>query len=74
MICRSDVSSRLPSLQLRVTRGALVCLLRSHSLAANQDCAAALAFIASPRAPFLRRLRLYRRQILLPPAGTPRVA
>jgi hypothetical protein len=66
--------SRFPVLRLRLTRGALVCLLRPHARATNQDCAAALAVIASPHAPFLRRLRLYRRPDVPPPGGAPRAA
>ena len=74
MRCRSEIPSRLPSLRFRLTRSGLICLLRHSGLRAHQDRAAALALIASPRAPFLRRLRLYRRQHLLPPTGAPRAA
>ena len=72
--CRSNGFRPLPILRLRLTRGGLVCLLRHSGLRAHQDRAAALALIASPRAPFLRRLRLYRRQPLLPPTGAPSAA
>ncbi|HEY8743391.1 MAG TPA: hypothetical protein VIU62_09845 [Chloroflexota bacterium] len=74
MICRSEITSRLPTVRLRALRGQLICLLRPPTAAADNDRACALAFIASPRAPFLRRLRLYRRQILLPPGDAPRAA
>jgi hypothetical protein len=71
---RSERPQRLPVLRLRVMHGQLTCLLRFHAPARRPDNAGALAFIACPRAPFLRRLRLYQRQQSLPSGDAPRAA
>lgn len=64
----------LPALRLRARRGQVVCLLRPQASAMRSDSACLLAITASYRTPFLRCLRLYRRQDVLPPTGTPRAA
>ena len=73
-ISRSERTLRLPTVRLRALRGTFVCLLRPQAAATRSDGVRLLAFVVSRRAPFLRRLRLYRRQYLLPPAGTPKAA
>lgn len=71
---RSEGTRRLPVLRLRVMHGQLTCLLRFQTSAPRPDQAGALAFIAGPRAPFLRRLRLCQRQQPLPSGDAPRAA
>lgn len=73
-ISRSERMLRLPTVRLRALRGTFVCLLRPQAAATKSDSVRLLAFVVSRRAPFLRRLRLYRRQHFLPPAGTPKAA
>lgn len=69
---RSERIYRLPVLRLRVMRGQLTCLVRLRGPETHRDGTGVMAFVACPRAPFLRRLRLYRRPS--PPGDAPRAA
>jgi hypothetical protein len=66
----------LPQITLRAARGQLVCLVHGRSNPCNQEDTRVLAFVASLRAPFLRRLTLYRFATPAPTGtdGTPRAA
>ena len=74
MIFRTKGIHRLPALRLRVMHGAVTCLVRFQGPASRPGRAGVLAVIASRRAPFLRRWRLYPRPIQPPPSDAPRVA
>jgi hypothetical protein len=74
MICRSERRRQLPTLRLRAGGGQLVCLLRAPSSTTDQNGARVLAFIASWRAPFLRRFRLYGQRAVPSPHSTPSAA
>ena len=72
---RSEQRHHLPTLRLRAGGGQLVCLLRAQSSTTDPNGARVLAFIASWRAPFLRRFRLYHQgPPILSPGSTPSAA
>lgn len=75
MIYRSERRHHLPTLRLRAGGGQLVCLLRARARTTDPNGARVLAFIASWRAPFLRRFRLCRQPLPeLSPGSTPSAA
>ena len=75
MIYRSERRHHLPTLRLRAGGGQLVCLLRTEVRVTDPNGARVLAFIASWRAPFLRRFRLYHQPPpILSPGSTPSAA
>lgn len=74
MIYRSERRQHLPALRLRAGGGQLVCLLRARASTTDPNSARVLAFIASWRAPFLRRFRLYGQHAVPSPHRTPSAA
>lgn len=73
MIFPSDLVS---SLRLRLVGGRLLCLLPlSARPGGRPTCRRQMALVGSPRAPYLRRLYVYRRaEPSAYPDGTPRAA
>lgn len=67
-----------PLLRLRPRRGQLLCLVRAPRFGGRGDVRRELALVASPTAPYLRHLVVYRpRQepdVPEPPTGGPRPA
>jgi hypothetical protein len=74
MTCRSELLPRLPALRLRAEREQVICLLRIKVRPADPKGARLHALVASRRAPFLRRFRLYGPAAPPAPRRTPSAA